>query len=248
MLRQTRSSSPTDKPVKGTGMSMFLASVAVLLSTIALGITGFVLIQNFQLQQSLNQLSASVQKSSTPAESSPVPNAGPPSLTAHNTATVAPPQSTQPVNTAIQPGQFVQPVSGGKAEVELVAVKRIPDPETGKRNVVNVQMRIRVLEAMPDAYWGIGFNEVKAIHPETSQTYESYDRMAEEKEKERAEREGTEVNRSIKQRSTNSNTFFLMKPQSSVDAYVWLVIPEGIDTIDLLVPHTETFKNVPIAE
>lgn len=246
MVRQTRPLSPTDKPVRGRGISTFLSSVAVLLSAIALGITGFVLIQNFQLQQNFNQLSASVQKSPTSSEPSPVPNTAPSSLPADNAATVAPSQPTQPVNTAIQPGQFVQAILGGMGKVELLAVKRIQDPETGKRNVVNIQMRFYALQDMKKTHKTIVLDQVKARQPETSQTYKSYDEVVEEEEKERSEREGTEVDRSIKKRSTEYIHLTQMKPGSSVDGYVWMVIPEGIDTIDLLVPHTEAFTNVPV--
>jgi hypothetical protein len=32
-----------------------------------------------------------------------------------------------------------------------------------------------------------------------------------------------------------------------VDAYVWMKIPEGVNTVDIFVPNTAAFKNVPIA-
>jgi hypothetical protein len=33
---------------------------------------------------------------------------------------------------------------------------------------------------------------------------------------------------------------------ASSDAYVWLRIPEGVTAIDLFIPDTGAFKNVPI--
>jgi hypothetical protein len=37
-----------------------------------------------------------------------------------------------------------------------------------------------------------------------------------------------------------------IEPGSSVDGYVWLRIPEGVKMIDLFVPNTAGFKNVPV--
>lgn len=110
--------------------------------------------------------------------------------------------------------------------MELLSVKRIQNPETKTRNVVNVRMRIRRIEA--DRVYGsnaIYVGGTTARNPETSETYEavSFDR------------------------STGSVSLFLMRTGSSADAYVWLRIPEGVNTLDIFVPDTAAFKNVPIA-
>jgi hypothetical protein len=245
MLRQNRQSSLKDKPVGGTGVNTFLSSVAVFLSAIALGITGFTLVQNFQLQQSFSQLNTSVQNS--PATPEPVTNSAPESLPLNNTATVPSPQPTQQVNTEIQPGQLVQSAFGGKAQVELLAVNRIQDPETGKRNVVNVQMRFRALQEMGASH-AIALSQTKARQIETNETYESYDVVANRSDQERSKSEGTEIDRSRKERSSGGILMVHMELGSSVDGYVWMVVPEEIETIDLFVPHTEAFMNVSIVE
>jgi hypothetical protein len=126
----------------------------------------------------------------------------------------------------IQPGQFTQPAFSTKGQVELLSVKRIQAPDTGARNVVNVQMRIRRLE--PDRVYGsdaIYVGGTTARNPETSETYKatSFDR------------------------STGSVSLFSMRPGSSADAYVWLRVPEGTNNIDIYVPDTQAFKSVPIA-
>lgn len=40
----------------------------------------------------------------------------------------------------------------------------------------------------------------------------------------------------------------LTKLGASVDGYVWMTIPEGIQTIDLFVPNTAAFLKVPISD
>lgn len=156
---------------------------------------------------------------STGANNSPVI---PSSSTPLQTTTAQAPSS----NIAVQPGQFVQPAFGTKGQVELLSVKRIQDPEIGIQNVVNVQMRIRRVE--PDRVYGsdaISIGGTTARNPDTSETYKavSYDR------------------------STGSVSLFLMRPGASADAYVWLRVPEGVNTLDIFVPDTAAFKNVPIS-
>lgn len=157
--------------------------------------------------------------SSSPIQSplAPVPQVPP---------TIQAPQVAPNTSIGVQPGQFVQPAFGTKGQVELLSVKRIQDPDTGARNVVNVQMRIRRVE--PDRVYGsdaIYIGGTTARNPETSETYKaaSFDR------------------------STGSVSLFSMRPGSSADAYVWLRVPEETNSIDIYVPDTQAFKNVPIA-
>lgn len=136
------------------------------------------------------------------------------------------PQVAPNTSIGVQPGQFVQPAFGTKGQVELLSVKRIQDPDTGASNVVNVQMRIRRIE--PDRVYGsdaIYIGGTTARNPETSETHKvaGFDR------------------------STGSVSLFSMRPGASADAYVWLRVPEGTNTIDIYVPDTQAFKNVPIA-
>ncbi len=141
-------------------------------------------------------------------------------------ATTNIPPAQAPSGIGIQPGQYVQPALGTKGQVELLAVKRIQDPELGTRDVVNVQMRIRRIE--PERVYGsdvLNIGSTTARNPETSETYKevSFDR------------------------STGSVSLFLMRPSTSADAYVWLRVPEGVNTIDIYVPDTQVFKSVPIS-
>ncbi|MBE9020527.1 hypothetical protein IQ272_31240, partial [Chroococcidiopsidales cyanobacterium LEGE 13417] len=125
----------------------------------------------------------------------------------------------------IQPGQFVQSAIGNKAKLELLAVKRIADPEAKTRDVVNVQMRIRRLAADASPSDVINVAGTKARNPDTSETYEPVDYK----------------------RSAGSVNLYFVRKNASSDAYVWLRIPEGVTAIDLFIPDTGAFKNVPIA-
>ncbi|MBD1837257.1 hypothetical protein [Coleofasciculus sp. FACHB-501] len=147
------------------------------------------------------------------------------------------PQAQAPVTTApaapvpsadIQPGQFVQPALGTKGQVELLSVKRIQDPESRNRDVVNVQMRVRRLSA--DRVVGgdiITVGGTTGRNPETSETYKAVDLI---------------------NRSTGTVSLFQLRPQASADAYVWLRVPENVNSIDLYVPEVQAFKNVPISK
>jgi hypothetical protein len=220
-------------------MNNSLSSVAVVLSVIALGGTGFALTQMFQLQQSLRELNASVQNS-------PVASEPPQSPQTASSLTVPIPESSQRANTEIQPGQFVQYAFKDRAQVELLSVKRIQNPDDGQRNVVNVQMRVRNLKGGS----GVIFpDQTIARDPETSERYESYDRVVDKTEREQSQRDGTEIDRSGRtDRATAYFSLGLIKEGSSVDGYVWLLIPEEVQTIDLIVPKTATFLAVPISD
>lgn len=127
----------------------------------------------------------------------------------------------------IQSNQYVQNALGTKAGVELLAVKRIKDPELQTRDVVNVQMRIRRIT--PENLSGmdmITVGSTTARNPDTSETYKGVDFI---------------------KHSTGTVSLVQMRPRSSVDAYVWLRVPEGANTLDIFVPETAAFKNVPIS-
>ena len=124
----------------------------------------------------------------------------------------------------------MQPAIGTKAEVELVTVQRIQDPATQARDVVNVQMRVRRTAPQTETInYGEGLlypTETTARNPQTSEVYQPVDKV---------------------KRGTPSVAVSQLAAGSSADAYVWLRVPENVTTIDLLIPKTQSFKNVPIA-
>ncbi|MFN6562371.1 MAG: hypothetical protein RMY28_021620 [Nostoc sp. ChiSLP01] len=201
-------------------MSTFLSSVAVLLSTLALGCSGYVAYELFTLRETLNATNTNTLSNSTPTQ---VPS---PTTTTSSKEPIASPSPASATTSAIQPGQFVQPAFGNKAEVELLSAKRIKDPGTGNRDVINVQMRIRRLAI--DGVVGsdiISVSSTTARNPDTSETYK-----------------GVALDR-----STGSVSLFQVRPQASADAYVWLRVPDGVNNLDIFVPDTAAFKNVPIS-
>ncbi|MDF5707431.1 MAG: hypothetical protein PUP90_07035 [Nostoc sp. S4] len=200
-------------------MSTFLSSVAVLLSTLALGCSGYVAYEVFTLRETLNATNTNTLSNTTPTQ---VPSS---TATISTQPTASPPPTTA-TTSAIQPGQFMQPAFGKKAEVELLSAKRIKDPETGNRDVINVQMRIRRLAT--DGVVGsniISIASTTARNPDTSVTYK-----------------GVALDR-----STGSVSLFQVRPQASADAYIWLRVPDGVNNLDIFVPDTAAFKNVPIS-
>ncbi len=200
---------------RGNGVSTFLSGVAVLLSTLALGCSGYVAYEVFTLRQTLNA-------SNTVSNTIPTQVPSPIAITSPQ-ATISPSPAT---TLAISPGQFVQPAFGKKAEVELLSAKRIKDPETGNRDVVNLQMRIRRLAT--DGVVGsdiISVASTTARNPDTSVTYK-----------------GVALDR-----STGSVSLFQVRPQASADAYIWLRVPDGVNNLDIFMPDTAAFKNVPIS-
>jgi hypothetical protein len=190
--------------------------VAVLLSTLALMCSGYAAYQVFTLQQTLNS-----SKTATNIAPIPIPSTAPTVETP--TATTAP--ATTATASTFSPGQFVQPAFGNKAKVELLSVKRIKDPESGNRDVVNVQMRVRRVTDRVGGGDIISIGSTTARNPDTSETYKAvaYDR------------------------STGSVSLFGLRTNSSADAYVWLRVPEGVNNLDIFVPDTAAFQNVPIS-
>ena len=139
--------------------------------------------------------------------------------------TTTPPTSNN--NLAIQPGQFVQNALGTKAQVELLSLKRIKDPEAGTNDIVNVQMRVRrITTENPSGLDMINIGTTTARNPDTSETYKAVDFI---------------------KRSTGVVSLVSMRSRSSVDAYVWLRVPEKVNTLDIFIPETAAFKNVPIS-
>lgn len=207
-------------------MSNFLSGIAVVLSALAFIVSGFTAYQVFGLRQAIESADPATRQALSPAQPAPTPSVDGGSTSSQDTALV-PNVASQAAGgiTEIQPGQFVQNAFGTKAQVELLSVKRIKDPEVGTPDVVNVQFRIRRLAAEITGTGGIGVSQTTARNPETSEIYKavSYDR------------------------STGTLTLFTLRRGASADAYVWLRVPEGVSTLDILIPETGAFKNVPIS-
>lgn len=206
-------------------MNNFLSGIAVVLSALAFILSGFTTYQVYGLRQVIESSNGSA-NNQTVAPASTAPNAGVDSGNSSSQAT-APVSSPPPASAMeIQPNQFVQNAYGTKAQVELLAVKRIQDPEIGTRDVVNVQMRIRRVAEDVGGSNVINLGESSARNPDTSETYQPVDFL---------------------RRSSGVISLFSMRRGASADAYVWLRVPEGVNTLDIFIKETAAFKNVPIS-
>jgi hypothetical protein len=105
----------------------------------------------------------------------------------------------------------------------LLKVNRIK----GKRDVVNVQFRVRLLT--PDQTNGtdiINPSETTARNPETRETYVAVPKQATD--------------------SVALHSMFINK-QKTVDGYVWLKVPEDVSTLNIYMTNTSAFENVPVS-
>jgi hypothetical protein len=201
-------------------MKTFFSGITALFSILALLISGFTAYKVFTLDQELDAFrSASAQ---APPASAPTTSATPASG-----YSPAPPASSSTA-TAIQPGQMIQPALRNGAKVELLFVRRIKDPATGTPDVVNVQFRVRRIAPKNVSLEGITSYKVKAINPETNEVYKV-------------------VSGSSASADSGYLGINLIERGASVDAHTWLSVPEGVSTVDIYVPETQTFKNVPIS-
>lgn len=208
-------------------MSNFLSGIAVVLSALAFILSGFTAYQVFGLRQAIESSKGSANnRTVAPAPTAPTPGVDSGNSSSQATAPVSSLAPPAPGGVGIQPGQFVQNAYGTKAQVELLSVKRIQDPEIGTRDVVNVQMRIRRVAEDVGGSNVINLGESSARNPDTSETYQPVDFL---------------------KRSSGVISLFSMRRGASADAYVWLRVPEGVNTLDIFIKETGAFKTVPIS-
>lgn len=129
-------------------------------------------------------------------------------------------------NARLKPGEFAQLAYGSKARVELISVQRIPDPKSGVPDIVTVQMRVSRLDEKVAETNIIKISETTASNSVSAQTYKPVNSL-----------ENVPLPVTLKDIPQNS----------SIDTYVWLKVPKGVYAIDIYVPETGAFKNVPIA-
>ncbi|MBW4551453.1 MAG: hypothetical protein KME35_10135 [Aphanocapsa sp. GSE-SYN-MK-11-07L] len=206
-------------------MSNFLSGLAVIFSVTAGLFSGFAAFQVFKVEQKVETSSSTVADLEK-TQTSLVQNN--PAVSAPSNASSTPANIASPANNVgIQPGQFVQPTLGNLGRIELLGVKRIQNPKTGTRNVVNVLYRVYRLAEKPGPKSLISISQTTARNPDTSEVYKAYG--------ERKFAEGGSV------------LLTLVKKDIPEDGYVWLKVPEGVNALDIYIPETQAFKNVPIA-
>jgi hypothetical protein len=204
-------------------MKSFLSNLAFLASILAIAVSGFTAYKVSTLEQTMK---ASQTHQDQTTSSAPQGNIS---------TTMTPPQTaTSPASNVgggspdIQPGQYLQSAWGNKGQVELLTVKRITDPETGTRDVVNIQFRIRRSPAVRDddlngtkTLWP---ENTTARNPDTSETFKAVGNK----------------------RATGNLYLYNISKGASLDAYVWLKVPETTQNLDIFIEHAQGFKNIPI--
>jgi hypothetical protein len=201
----------------------FLTTLAFLLSLLSLGVSGFLAYRFLNLQQAFSSIDSAFNQN--------------PALKASPSAEPAPGQTTQPAQSlpqsssaSGQTGQLMQPAIDQKAQVEIIAVNRIQNPNTKLRDFVNIQFRVRRIAPKTGTIsydQGVIYpGSTTARNPTTGETYPAVDRL---------------------NRATSNVSVSELNPNATADAYVWIQIPEGTTAIDILIPKTQAFKNVPIA-
>ena len=134
--------------------------------------------------------------------------------------------ATEP-NSGIQEGQLVNDGFEGAAKVEILKVKRIQNPETGKRDLVAVSLRLKRIQEKPRYtlpnlyYYQLGWATIMNID-----TFEEY--------------------YTIQGKYTDWINFTKLPLDAWADAYFWSQVPEEIEVVDIMIPYTEIFRNVPI--
>ncbi len=116
---------------------------------------------------------------------------------------------------------------GRLAEVVLLRVNRIKDPESGTDDLVNVQVRVKRLGDKLLGNEFINFHGVTARNVDTSETYEAA---------------------RLTSGASEPVSLPLLKRGASGDAYVWLRVPADVSNLNIYIPQTEEFANVRIED
>ncbi|MBW4469883.1 MAG: hypothetical protein KME45_05705 [Stenomitos rutilans HA7619-LM2] len=236
---RTRNPQATDKDAivyarrsHGHAGLSFLTTLAFLLSLLSLGISGFLAYRFLDVQQAVSVVTDALNQNAAQkpnAETSQTTNQPSTNPTASQTTESPQPSAQAPTNSFSQPGT-TQPAIDNKAQVEIIAVNRIQNPNTKLRDFVNIQFRVRRVAPKTDA---IGYEQgviypgsTTARNPTTGEPYQAVDRI---------------------NRATSNISVSDLNQNATADAYVWMQIPESTKGIDILIPKTQAFKNVTIA-
>lgn len=124
----------------------------------------------------------------------------------------------------VTPGQFVQPLSNGAGEVELLSATRVNNSPTS--NMVNIQMRIRRLSEQLNTVGEIDLAQTIALNSRTNERYPV-----------------------LRQRTPGEDAISLysLRPNQAINASITVRVPIDLARIDLEIPNTRVFRNVPIA-
>lgn len=254
-----KSATHTESQQPGQSKLRFLSNTGLAFSIVSVLCSSFVFYKFFELQQDLSTTRETVKQALNALNSAPTNPANQPSASPSLATPPANPEATnqvpdestnpatQPANltesqttpattesasvpTEVKPGEYVQPAFEEAAKVELLQVNRIQERNSGKTNVVNIRFRVRRVADIPLKSALISANRITGRHPTTSQDYKAH------------------VSYLLKYEYQEPIDVLQINKGASVDAYVWLEVPEEVKAIDILIPNTEEFANVPIKD
>ena len=220
-------------------MKNFLSFLSTTFSGLAFVAIIFLISQILEVKESVNSLSESVAAKSQELKTIAISN----NTAANNsTSTISTenkslqqqaPESTDETNLnsiqnqtsseSIEPGQFVSIGYDNQLKIELLSAKRIENPKTGKRDVVNVNLRVKRQVADGKGFLSLG--RTKGRNPETSEDY-----------------------RTVSNKSTSITRIRRLPENAWANGYFWLKVPEDVNTVDIVIPQTAIFKQVPISD
>jgi len=221
-------------------MKNFLSVLSTTFSGLAFVATIFLISQILEVKKSVDSISQSVtansQELKTVATSiNTAPNSTPDISTENNLLQQQTPESTaetnlnptentenEPSSKPIEPGQFVSLGYKNQVKIELLSAKRIKNPKTGKRDLVNVNLRVN--RQVSDANGFFNLSRAKGRNPETSEDY-----------------------RTVTNKSTNLTSIKKLPDNAWANGYFWLKVPEDVNSLDIVIPETAIFKQVPIS-
>jgi len=220
LLMKTRSRDAEKLPVRSDSQTQNSTS-GNLLSKVAILFSLVALtLSGFAVYQVWQFQQAALPDASTPQSKANSDASEPTSVATSRSATSAP-------SATAEPGNLVQLALDNKAEITLLTAERTQDPDTGNSDVVNVKLRIRRLAENVSAYHFINVGGATAQKPDgDSTTYEPVDAI---------------------KRSTGPISLQGIRKGASVDAYVWLRVPEKVSTLNVQVPGTGLFQAVKVA-
>lgn len=210
----------------------FLSGLAVVLSALAFIVSGFNAFQIAGLRGEMQlanntapePTNSTIAPAAPPAQPENSAPANPATETNTQTTTTTTPVQPNQANSTVQPGQYIQPALGDIARIEILSVERVQNPATGTRDVVDVQMRVQRVGDRARASDILNLNDTTARSANTNVIYQT-------------------VNRD---QAGGAVSLFQISPGSAAEVNVQLGVPEEVNTLDIFVPETGAFKNVPI--
>lgn len=124
----------------------------------------------------------------------------------------------------VEPGQFVQPAYRGGGRVEILSAYRVNN--SGQSNLVNVRLRVERLRDRIDSNGDIDLAEATAINTRTNMTYPVT---------------------AVRTRGNEAISLYTLQPGRSTEATITMRVPEGLQRVDISIPETDVFRNVPIS-